>query len=271
MDAGELVEFASGEKLITEGNEDNDVYLIVTGTVSVVIKGTEVRTLSAGDHVGQMSAIEPAHPRSASVIAQGAVVAHKLTGAAFVRICDTFPIMWKPIAQDLANRLYDRNRMMKEPNELPRLFVISSVEALDVAREISSGLQHDVLATVWTEGVFWVSGYPLEALEHAVSQSDFAVAVAQFEDTVRSRGRTHRALRDNVLFELGMFIGQLGRRRTFLVHPKLPNLQLPSDLHGITPASYLVGKPEDLAARLGPVCTQIRKIIRAQGVRTHRG
>jgi CRP/FNR family cyclic AMP-dependent transcriptional regulator len=268
---GELVEFKSGEKLIEENESDNDVYLIVAGTVSVVVKGNEVRTLAVGDHVGEMAAIETSHPRSATVVAQGTVVAQKILGAAFIRICDKFPTMWKPISRELSHRLYDRNRLIKEPNELSRLFIISSVEALDVAREIASGLQHDVLATVWTEGVFWASGYALEALENAVAQSDFAVAVAQFEDVVQSRGKTHQALRDNVVFELGMFMGQLGRRRTFLVHPKLHDLQLPSDLHGITPASYIVGKPEDLAARMGPVCTEIRKIVRTIGVRTHKG
>jgi predicted nucleotide-binding protein len=269
--SGELVEFQSGEKLIAAGDSGNDVYLIVAGTISVVVKGNEVRTLTACDHVGEMAAIEPAQPRSASVIAQGTVVAQKIPGATFVRICDKFPTMWKPIARELAHRLYDRNRLMKEPNELPRLFIISSVEALDVAREIASGLQHEVLPTVWTEGVFWASGYPLEALERAVGQSDFAVAVAQFEDMVQSRGQIHPALRDNVLFELGMFMGHLGRRRTILVHPRLPDLRLPSDLHGITPASYIVGKLEDLPARIGPVCTEIRRIIRTHGVRTHKG
>jgi hypothetical protein len=53
------LEFQSGEKLIAEGAFDNDVYLIVAGTVSVVIKGNEVRTLAVGHHVGEMSAVEP--------------------------------------------------------------------------------------------------------------------------------------------------------------------------------------------------------------------
>ena len=271
ISAGELLEYVSGEPLIVQDEPKNDVYLIVAGTVSVVVNGVEVRTLSTGDHCGEMSAIDSANPRSATVSAEGTVVALKLPGTQFVQICDNHPTTWRLIARDLSNRLFDRNRLIKPPNERPKLFIISSVEALDVAHEIASGLQHDVLPTVWTQGVFWASGYALEALEKAVSQSDFAVAVAQFEDVVQTRGSTHQAMRDNVVFELGMFMGQLGRRRTFLVHPKLPKLTLPSDLQGITPASYKVGKPEELPARIGPVCTEIRRIIRIFGVRTQGG
>ena len=266
--AGSLEEFKPGENLITEGGEDNDVFLILAGTVAVVIKGREIRILKAGQHVGEMAAIEPSQPRSASVVAEGTVVALKIPGTSFVQLCDRYPIIWKPITRELARRLYDRNRLMPQPNERPKLFIISSVEALDVANELQSGLQHDVLATVWTNGVFWASAYPLEALENAVSQSDFAVAVALFEDMVESRGERRRTLRDNVLFELGIFMGRLGRRRTILVYPRLSDLKLPSDLHGLTPAAFAPGKPEDLPARMGPVCTEIRKIVRALGVRT---
>ena len=270
--AGELLEFPANEALIVQDDGKNDVFLVVAGTVTVVVNGVEIRTLGAGDHVGEMSAIDSANPRSATVTARGVVVALKVQATKFVEICDKHSGTWKFIARELSNRLFDRNRLIRPPNEQPKLFIISSVEALDVANEIASGLQHDVLPTVWTQGVFWVSGYPLEALEKAVSQSDFAVAVAQFEDVVQTRDGSHQAMRDNVLFELGMFMGHLGRHRTFLVHPRLPNLTLPSDLHGITPASYIPpDKPDELPSRIGPVCTEIRRVVRAVGTRKHGG
>ena len=40
-DQGELVEFPKGHKIIVEGGEDNDIYLLVAGDVSIVIKGNE--------------------------------------------------------------------------------------------------------------------------------------------------------------------------------------------------------------------------------------
>jgi len=268
--AGELLEFRANELLIIQDDGKNDVFLLVAGTVAVVANGVEIRTLKTGDHVGEMAAIDTANPRSATVTASGVVVALKVSGPKFVEVCDKHSGTWKFVARELSNRLFERNRLIKPPNEKPKLFIISSVEALDIANEISSGLQYDVLPTVWTQGVFWVSGYPLEALEKAVSQSDFAVAVAQFEDVVQTRAGSHQAMRDNVIFELGMFMGHLGRHRTFLVHPKLPNLTLPSDLHGITPAAYIPpDKSDELSSRIGQVCNEIRKIVRSLGTRTH--
>lgn len=270
INAGQLVEFAASDVLIEQDDGKNDVYLLVAGTVAVTVNGIEIRTLRSGDHVGEMSAIHPANPRSARVTSSSTVVALKLAAADFVKICDSHDGTWKFIAQELSNRLFDRNKLIKPPNEKPKLFIISSAEALPVAQEIQSGLQHDCLPTVWTNGVFWVSSYSLESLERAVEESDFAVAVAQFEDVVQTRGGSHQAMRDNVIFELGMFIGRLGRHRTVLAHPKLKDLVLPSDLQGITPASYIPpDKPEELGSRLGPVCNEIRKIVQKFGARKH--
>jgi predicted nucleotide-binding protein len=121
---------------------------------------------------------------------------------------------------------------------------------------------------VWDEGVFFAGGYSLEALEKAVDEADFAVAVAEPDDIIEVRGARHPTLRDNVLFELGLFMGKLTRYRAILIHPRIPGLKLPSDLYGLTLASYGPGKPNELAARLGPACNEIRKIVRQLGVRT---
>jgi len=42
---GELVEFQKLDKLIVEDGEDNDIYLLLAGSVSIVIKGIEYRSL----------------------------------------------------------------------------------------------------------------------------------------------------------------------------------------------------------------------------------
>ena len=65
---GQLVEFQKGEKLITEGSEDNDIYLLLAGSVSIVIKGNEYTTRKAGQFVGEMAAIEPSQRRSADAL-----------------------------------------------------------------------------------------------------------------------------------------------------------------------------------------------------------
>jgi predicted nucleotide-binding protein len=181
---------------------------------------------------------------------------------------NSYPQIWLPMARELSRRLHQRNILIQPPNEFPKLFIISSSEALPVAKELRAQLEHDVFSTVWTDGVFFAGGYPLEALEKAVGESDFAVAIAQPDDVVRSRKKMQPTLRDNVLFELGLFMGKLTRHRAILIHPRVPSLKIPSDLHGLTLLSYAPGSPADLSDRLKPVSEDIRKIVKNHGVRT---
>jgi CRP/FNR family cyclic AMP-dependent transcriptional regulator len=69
----------------------------------------------------------------------------------------------------------------------------------------------------------------------------------------------HRALH-----ELGMFIGRIGRQRSFLLEPRGEEMKLPSDLSGITALAYRYDK-DDLPSRMGAVCNQIRTIVRDLG------
>ena len=66
---GELVEFQKLDKLIVQDAEDTEIYLLLAGSVSIVIKGIEYRSRNAGQHVGEMAAIEPTLKRSATVVA----------------------------------------------------------------------------------------------------------------------------------------------------------------------------------------------------------
>src|SRR5439155_16414494 len=75
--------------------------------------------------------------------------------------------------------------------------------------------------------------------------------------------------RDNVLFELGLFMGALGRNRTFVVHSRTTPPMMPSDLAGITPATF--EERSNLEAALGPACTKIRRAIETQGMRVRPG
>lgn len=267
-DEGELLEFPKGHKIIEQDGEDNDIYLLVSGDVSIVIKGNEYTTRKSGQHVGEMAAIEPSQKRSADVVAHDTVVALKLTNSQFMSLGRTFPQIWLPLARELSRRLYQRNVLIPPPNEYPKLFIISSTEALIVAETLRESLEHDVFSTIWNEGVFFVGGYSLESLEKAVSESDFAIAIAQPDDIIETRGSRQPALRDNVLFELGLFMGKLGRHRALLIHPQATGLKLPSDLQGLTLLRYAPGDASDLAAQLEPACEQIRAIVKSLGVRT---
>jgi len=94
MKHGELMEYKKGDKLITEGGEDNDIYLLLAGSVAVVVKGNEIATRKAGQHVGEMAAIEPAQKRSATVVAHDTLVALKVKNADFSSIGKDYPQIW---------------------------------------------------------------------------------------------------------------------------------------------------------------------------------
>ncbi|MDD1532688.1 MULTISPECIES: TIR domain-containing protein [unclassified Bradyrhizobium] len=267
-DAGELVEFRPGENIIVQHAADNDIYLLVTGVVAVIVNGAQVATRAAGQHVGEMAAIEPSLPRSATVTVLENAVVLKLSSAAFLSVGHSFPELWLPIAQELSKRLHQRNKTIYPPNKAPKLFIMSSSEALKIAHALRSGLEKDVFSTVWDDGVFFAGGYPLEALEKQVGESDFAVAIAEPDDISESRGQRAPTVRDNVLFELGLFMGKLSRYRTILVHPKVKDLKLPSDLQGLTLVPYQAGDDATIAERIAPVCDTIRDLVLRLGVRT---
>ncbi len=264
----EILEIQTGTSIITEGAHDNDAFFILAGTFAILVRGHEVATRAVNDCVGEMAAIDPSLPRSATVVAKETSVVAKISEPNFVRVADAHPKLWRVLAQELAKRLSQRNQLLTRPNDKVRLFIISSKEALAiVAQEIQVILQHDVLVQIWTDGVFFASGYALEALEAAVDDSDFAIAIAQPDDTTTSRGIISKTARDNVIFELGLFMGKLGRRRTILFQPEGQELKLPSDLQGLTAISYKVGQSKDMPALLGAPCTLVRKLIQELGVR----
>lgn len=154
-------------------------------------------------------------------------------------------------------------------NVKPRIFVGSSVEGLSVAEALQVGLEYDAEVTVWSQGVFGLSGDTLETLVQKTKAFDFAIFVLTPDDLVTKRGEKQRAARDNVIFELGLFMGSSGRHRTFFVHPRLADMALPSDLAGITAATYDAARSDgDLQAALGPACTKIKRAVRDQGRRT---
>ncbi len=147
--------------------------------------------------------------------------------------------------------------------QLPSVFIGSSTEGIDVAREIELQLQHDALTTIWKDGVFGLGQGTLESLMNALEQFDFGIMVLSPDDLLESRNERFASPRDNVVFELGLFMGRLGRSRTFIVHEKDANPKLPSDLAGIAVTPYR--KRDNLSAALSPTCTPIIKAIRSLG------
>ena len=144
----------------------------------------------------------------------------------------------------------------------PRIFLGSSTEGLSVAREIQAELQHDYHVEIWNQDtVFALGTVTIEALGRALDSYALGLFLFTPDDkTVVRATQTERA-RDNVVFEAGLFIGRLGRFRVFVIHPSR-GIALPSDLHGLTTATYDASAPNKRAA-VGPACEAIRKATNA--------
>jgi hypothetical protein len=145
----------------------------------------------------------------------------------------------------------------------PRVFIGSSVEGLSIAEHIQLGLDYHAECTLWSQGVFGLSGGTLESLLRAVKEFDFAVLALTPDDLVQKRSVSRNSPRDNVLFELGLFMGALGRERTYIVHCRDVLIDLPTDLAGVTAASFAKRTDGNLQAALGPVCTQLKTAMAA--------
>jgi hypothetical protein len=147
----------------------------------------------------------------------------------------------------------------------PSVFIGSSTEGLEVARAVRIQLMDDAEITLWNEGIFELSLSFLESLVNALDRFDFAILVLTPDDLLVSRDNSLLAPRDNLILELGLFMGRLGRQRTFVLCADDPHLRLPSDLQGISVARYNAQRP-DLVPAVGKACDLIRMAIRTLGL-----
>ena len=265
-DRVKLRSIGPGEILIEQGGSDNAIYFVLAGAVNIVVNGRVVGRRAPNDHVGEMAAVLPAQKRSATVVAIEDSVVAELSEPELADLGTRYPEIYRCIAQELARRLLQRNTLVNTIRNKIRVFIISSVEALPIARIIQNAFQHDPFTTVvWTDGVFRVTNYTLQSLEDEVDNSDFAIAIAHADDLTESRGKDWPSPRDNVIFELGLFMGRLGRARAILMEPREEKIKLPSDLSGVTAIPYRFEKGKDAAALMAPACNHLRDHINALG------
>lgn len=139
----------------------------------------------------------------------------------------------------------------------PSIFIGSSSEGITVANQIAEILSARFDVSVWDQRIFQLGETTVEGLARIVQSFDFAVLVFTDDETLStvrpsssaihrwqdriarwiSRGTSQFAApRDNVVFELGMFYGAKGRRRSFafVVPTERGRPKIPSDLAGVT-------------------------------------
>ena len=268
--SGKVVEFANDEPFIHQGATDTDVYLLLAGKAQVFVNRRLVGVRTAGEAIGEMVAVNSALTRTATVKADGTLVALKVSASDFIKAGEASPKFWQHIARTTGERLADREKFLRPSNDIPRMFIASSVQGIPLARAIEAGLKHerDVEVVPWfAQGVFGPSRSPIDSLLRQVDSCDFALFIFGPDDRIAVAETEMQAPRDNVIFELGLFMGRLGPDRTFIVCQNASQLKVPTDLLGVTPIEYVV-KPADAAPKqyVGPVCSEILDAIRDRGV-----
>ncbi|MEH7564007.1 nucleotide-binding protein [Priestia megaterium] len=180
---------------------------------------------------------------------------------------------------------------------MSKIFIGSSSESIYLANALFANLDNTgkVEVTPWYNGVFEVGNYTMEDLITQLDSNDFEVFILDADDISISRGIAQSSARDNVIFELGLFMGRLGRERVFFITPKeLPegtnsleilvpvdesdkdpqknyevkngktfekkivnSFKVPSDLYGIAPLQYRLRTDGNWKAALTDVSSQL--------------
>jgi CRP/FNR family transcriptional regulator, cyclic AMP receptor protein len=272
--------FAKGDYIVSQGADDNDFYLVLLGSVDVVRNGRTDRVREAGEYFGELALIDVNARRSAAIRAREDTVVAKVTEKDFARVARDHPDLWRCLAVEIGRRLRQRLEDFPPRNAKPVVFIGSSKEGLDIANAAAGQIRsNDIEVRVWSEGVFTASKTAIESLEAIVRQSDFAILVVSPDDRVSLRGKVFAAPRDNVIFELGLFMGALGRTRVFVLRPSASqtavdpvsafrdwlwprlSLRLPTDLLGLNTLYYEAGA-RDLAVALKSACDETLAAIR---------
>ncbi len=140
----------------------------------------------------------------------------------------------------------------------PKIFIASSSESLKWADAVQRFFSNRKLyATVWNQGAFPPSNYPLKSLLETINNFDFGVFIFSFDDFLEKRGKSCFAVRDNLLFELGLFIAHLGIEHNFIFIPdNVTEFHWPSDLGNLTIGKYQANNA-NTDAGIGAACTEV--------------
>lgn len=149
---------------------------------------------------------------------------------------------------------------MSDVERLPSLFLGSSSEGLEIASALQDEISRFCDVDRWDQGAITPSGSALSSLIENAESYDFAVLIATPDDSTTSRGEKVESVRDNIVFEFGLFAGLIGLDRTYLLATS--SAKLPSDLLGLTRLAYRENSRGNVRASVNEAANQIRGQIK---------
>lgn len=240
-----ILPLVAGQVLVSQDEPGNEMYFILSGSISVIKNNREKALRARGTHVGEMALVEIGACRSATLRAKEDSIIAAIAEKDFSEIATIHPELWRRIAIELARRLREITPQIEKRNDFPRIFMGSSSEALPVLNGLKPKMVSPNLEIkIWDQDIFRPSKFALECLEETARDYDFAIFAFHPDDKIFSRWRLFWGTRDNVVFETGLFIGALGRQRTYILKPR--GVKMPSDLAGFTTINYDLSNPDSL-------------------------
>jgi hypothetical protein len=125
----------------------------------------------------------------------------------------------------------------------PKIFIGSSKLGYPIAEKVKVCLGKENDCFLWQdEGVWEVNKSTFENLLRMASYFDFGIFVATADDLTLTNDQIVIEPRDNVILEMALFLGALGRDKSYLLVEE--GIKLPSDFSGIYMPRF-VAKDDD--------------------------
>lgn len=114
----------------------------------------------------------------------------------------------------------------------PKIFIGSSTAGYSIAEKVKNNLSSIADCVLWKDQNVWeINSSTFDNLLRMASYFDFGVFVATADDLTLKNGQIVIEPRDNVILEMALFLGALGRHKSFLLVEA--DIELPSDFKGI--------------------------------------
>ncbi len=139
-------------------------------------------------------------------------------------------------------------------NNRPSIFIGSSSEFESVAKAVKSNFDKEADVDVWNEDIFSKNKSFLSTLLNRASFYDFAIIVLTPDDVADIRDELYNIPRDNLYFELGLFMGRIGPYRTFIIADE--QVKILTDFAGISISKF--HSAGNLDATVVKACDEIR-------------
>jgi CRP/FNR family cyclic AMP-dependent transcriptional regulator len=107
--AGSEVSHPAGHRLLTEGENGDTGYVLLSGEVVVTRKGRKIATLGPGEILGELALLGQ-EPRTASVDCTADCTFLHLEGKSFLRLLEQSPNLTHKLLQTLAGRVRELDR-----------------------------------------------------------------------------------------------------------------------------------------------------------------